>query len=129
VPVESSPFRFAWTWTESELSGAKPEASGRFGREVTLDTPSLRTMRLHMDAHAAGSVTAPHRTTATNIYSVVSGTGSTTIDGTTFDWERGDVFVAPSWRPHQHRIETDAVLFRVSDAPLMEMIGMLREER
>jgi gentisate 1,2-dioxygenase len=129
VPVESSPFRFAWTWTESELSRAKPEASGRFGREVTLDAPSLRTMRLHMDAHAAGSTPATLRTTATNIYSVVSGNGSTTIDGTTFDWERGDVFVAPSWRAHQHRIESDAVLFRVSDEPLMEMIGMLREER
>jgi gentisate 1,2-dioxygenase len=128
VPVESSPFRIPWTWTEAELQRAKAESSGRFGREVTLDTPSLRTMRLHMDAHAAGTKPAPHRTTATNIYSVVSGKGSTTIDGTTFDWERGDVFVAPSWRPHQHRIEADAVLFRVTDEPLMEMLGMLREE-
>jgi gentisate 1,2-dioxygenase len=128
VPVESSPFRIAWTWIEAELQHAKVETSGRFGREVTLDTPSLRTMRLHMDAHAAGSKPAPHRTTATNIYSVVSGKGSTTIDGTTFDWERGDVFVAPAWRPHQHQIDSDAVLFRVTDEPLLEMLGMLREE-
>jgi gentisate 1,2-dioxygenase len=127
VAVDASPLRLAWTDTESELSRAAPEASGRFGRQVTLDTPSLRTLRLHMNAHAAGSHPAPYRTTANNIYSVVTGTGRTTIDGTAFDWERGDVFVVPAWRPHQHEITSDAVLFRVTDEPLMEALGMLRE--
>jgi gentisate 1,2-dioxygenase len=127
-PVATSPLRFTWPWVETELNRARSDARGRFGRQVTLDTPALRTMRLHMHAHASGIETAPYRTTANNIYSVVSGTGRTTIDGTTFAWERGDVFVAPAWRTHRHRIEADAVLFRVTDEPLLEMLGMLREE-
>jgi gentisate 1,2-dioxygenase len=126
-PVDDSPMRFSWTWTEAELKQAHTDARGRFGRQVTFDAP-LRTMRLHMHAHAAGTETASYRTTANNIYSVVSGSGRSTIDGTTFAWERGDVFVAPAWRAHRHTIESDAVLFRVTDEPLMEMLGMLREE-
>jgi len=128
APVsDASPLRFTAAWIEAQLSRAKADPRGRFGREITLDTPSLRTIRLHMDAHAAGTATAPYQTTASNIYSVVSGRGKTIIDGQTFKWEKGDVFVAPPWRSHQHMPETDAVLFRVTDEPLLEAIGMLRE--
>jgi len=125
--VASSPWRFPWTAIEAGLSRAEVDRSGRFGRQITLDAPALRTMRLHMSAHAGGTETQPYRTTANNIYSVVSGSGTTTIDGTAFTWERGDVFVAPAWRPHVHRFASDAVLFRVTDEPLMEMLSMLRE--
>ena len=128
VPTDRSPLRFSWAWTQAELERAETDASGRFGRRVAFETPALRTMRLHMHAHAAGAETAPYRTTANNIYSVVSGRGRTTVDGTTFAWERGDVFVAPAWRPHHHVIASDAVLFRVTDEPLLELLGMLREE-
>ena len=38
------------------------------------------------------------------------------------------MFVAPAWRAHKHMPASDAVLFRVTDEPLMEMLGMLREE-
>jgi gentisate 1,2-dioxygenase len=84
-------------------------------------------MRLAMLTLDAGTATAPRQTTATNIYSVVSGTGTTTVDGVALDWQRGDVFVAPAWRSHVHRASGDAVLFCVSDEPLLEAIGMLRE--
>lgn len=124
---EASPLRFTWPWIESRLAAAAPDAQGRFGRQVTLDTPSLKTIRLHMHAHAAGTATAPYRTTASNIYSVVSGRGTTDIDGTIVSWEPGDVFVAPVWRPHTHHPETDAVLFRVTDEPTLEALGFLRE--
>lgn len=125
-PSDASPLRFTWTWIEGQLNEVKPDPENRFGRQVTLDTPSLSTFRLHMNAHAAGTQTAPFQTTASNIYSVVSGRGKTTIDGQVFGWEPGDVFVAPPWREHVHEPQTDAVLFRVTDEALMEKIGMLR---
>jgi len=124
---ERSPLRFAWLDVEPQLRRATIDPSGRFGRKLVLPTPSLRTIRLAMHAYDAGSVTSPRQTTATNIYSVVSGTGSTTVDGVELDWQRGDVFVAPAWRSHVHRIDSDAVLFCVNDEPLLEAIGMLRE--
>jgi gentisate 1,2-dioxygenase len=123
----NSPLRFTWPWIEAELNRQKTDAQGKFGRQITLDAPSLRTFRLHMNAHAAGIETAPYKTTASNIYSVVSGRGRTTIDGTTIDWAPGDVFVAPPWRSHTHKPQTDAVLFRVTDEAVLEAIGMLRE--
>ncbi len=127
VPSNASPLRFTWPWIEARLNEAKVDPQGRFGRQVTLDTPSLKTIRLHMNAYAAGTKTAPYQTTASNIYSVVSGTGKTMIDGTTFSWAPGDVFVAPPWRSHVHEPETDAVLFRVTDEAALDLLGFLRE--
>jgi gentisate 1,2-dioxygenase len=80
-----------------------------------------------MLALTRGVPTAPRQTTATNIYSVVRGHGSTTVDGVALDWQRGDVFVAPAWREHVHVAGDDAVLFCVNDEPLLQAIGMLRE--
>ena len=118
--AERSPLRFAWTEIEPQL---------RVGERFVLETPTLRTMRLSMLAMAGGRASAPLRTTATNIFSVVEGTGTTTVDGIRLEWEPGDVFVAPAWRPHVHAPRTDAVLFCVNDEPLLEAIGMLREEQ
>jgi gentisate 1,2-dioxygenase len=124
---ERSPLRFAWSDVEPRLRAAAIDPSGRDGRKLVLETPSLRTIRLAMLALDAGTVTAARQTTATNIYSVVAGSGTTTVDGVALDWQRGDVFVAPAWRPHVHRADAEAVLFCVSDEPLLEAIGMLRE--
>ena len=59
---------------------------------------------------------------------LVRGEGYTVIDGETFSWRRGDVIAAPAWRPHHHRAQTDTVLFRVTDAPVMAALGLLRDE-
>jgi gentisate 1,2-dioxygenase len=123
----NSPMRFTWKWTEDQLSRATVDPSGRFGRQIRLEHPVLKTFGLFMHAHAKGATTKPLQTTVSNIYSVVSGTGRTTIDGTTFTWERGDTFVVPPWRSHVHEFETDTVLFRVTDQALMEALGFLRE--
>ena len=124
---ERSPLRFPWRDIEPQLREAPVDPAGRCSRRLVLDAPSLRTIRLAMLALARGTVTVSRQSTATNIYSVVSGTGATTVDGVVLDWQRGDVFVAPAWRPHVHRAAADAVLFCVSDEPLLEAIGMLRE--
>ena len=123
----NSPMRFTWKWTEDRLSRATVDPSGRFGRQVRLENPVLKTFGLFMHAHAKGATTKPLQTTVSNIYSVVSGTGRTTIDGTAFTWERGDTLVAPPWLAHVHEFETDAVLFRVTDQAVMESLGFLRE--
>ena len=130
-PVERiddrSPLRFAWADVEPRLRAAHVDPGGRFGRRFQLDTPSLRTIRLAMLALDGGTRTQPHQTTATNIFSVVAGNGTSIVDGVTLDWAEGDVFVAPAWRAHVHHPAVDAVLFCVNDEPLLEAIGMLRE--
>ncbi|MBS0335850.1 MAG: cupin domain-containing protein [Proteobacteria bacterium] len=121
-----SPFIFPFAKTEARLADAPADA--QFGRQVELGGPALRTMGLFMMRLAPGAQTAPLRTTANNVYTVVRGEGSTTVDGVTFRWQRGDVIAAPAWRSHHHSASKDSVLFRVTDAPVMSALGLLREE-
>lgn len=123
---ERSPFVFGWRATEAALDQATPDASGRFGCQVALAAPALRTIGLFMLRLEAGMRTKPVQTTANNIYSVVRGRGETVVDGERFEWSRGDVVVAPAWRPHEHHAAEDTVLFRVTDAPLLDALGFLR---
>ena len=60
----------------------------------------------------------------------MEGRGVTEIAGRSLDWQTNDIFVVPSftWRRHINRGETDAVLYAVSDAPLMEKIGQYRAQ-
>ena len=64
---------------------------------------------------------------ANNVFGVVQGEGTTTADGETFQWRRGDVFVVPSWQEHAHQSADGAVLFRATDEPVMTKLGFLRE--
>jgi gentisate 1,2-dioxygenase len=126
ITPHDSPYVYPWAQTKAALDAAAPEPSGRFGREVTLDRFPLKTMRLTMMSLDAGKPTTELQTTANNIYSILEGRGRTIVDGQTFVWERGDTFVAPTWRAHHHEPETDAVIFRVSDEPLLAALGFLR---
>ena len=121
-----SPYIYKWAETKARLDAAPLEPSGRFGRQIALDAYRFKTIGMFMLALDAGRPTAELQTTANNIYSVVSGTGRTVIDGETFTWERGDVIVAPAWRAHHHEPDGDAVLFRVSDEPLLAALDWLR---
>jgi len=77
-----------------------------------------------------GEETRPKRETASTFYVCMEGSGYTEIAGQRFDWERNDLFVAPNflWRRHHNTGKTDAVLYSVSEAPLMEKIGQYRAQ-
>jgi gentisate 1,2-dioxygenase len=123
-----SPFVFTLKDTLRRLGETRPEPHGPFGTQIELGHPALATTALYM-MRLAGSVrTAPYRTTANNIYAVVQGEGASTVDGERFEWRRGDVIAAPAWRPHWHEASGDAILFRVTDEPVMQRFGWWREE-
>jgi len=77
-----------------------------------------------------GEATRFKRETASTLYTAIEGQGITEIGGTSLDWHANDIFVVPSfsWRRHINRSHTDAVLYAVSDAPLMEKIGQYRAQ-
>jgi gentisate 1,2-dioxygenase len=62
------------------------------------------------------------------VWVVFSGAGSSVIDGERFDWERGDVFVTPSWAAVEHRAAEPADLFAVTDRPVLQALHLYREE-
>jgi gentisate 1,2-dioxygenase len=77
-----------------------------------------------------GEETRFKRETASTLYIVIEGEGVTQIAGRSFDWQANDIFVVPgfSWRRHLNKGERDAVLYTISDAPLLEKIGQYRAQ-
>jgi len=83
-----------------------------------------------MQKLTVGMSTRAHRHVHSAAYHVLEGTGFTVINGQKFSWERGDFFVVPSWMWHEHHNtgNTDAHLFSITDRPVMETLGLEREE-
>jgi gentisate 1,2-dioxygenase len=93
--------------------------------------PTLPTMLCGMQLLRPGEATRPVRRTSVGIYSVVVGAGTTVVGDRTFNWDHGDALVVPNWTWHHHENHSseDAMLFFMSDRPLLEGIGLYREER
>ena len=75
--------------------------------------------------------TRAHRHTSGVAYYVVRGGGSTFVESTELAWEAGDCFVIPPWYTHSHTnssATSDAILFSITDAPILEDLGLLRTE-
>jgi gentisate 1,2-dioxygenase len=53
---------------------------------------------------------------------------ATVVDGETLQWRRGDVIAVPSWRPFEHRFDTDATLFCMTDTPVLQAFNWVRSE-
>jgi gentisate 1,2-dioxygenase len=77
-----------------------------------------------------GEATRFKRETASTLYIAIAGAGVTEAAGERFEWGANDVFVVPgfAWRRHSNEGGADAVLYTVSDAPLLEKIGQYRAQ-
>jgi gentisate 1,2-dioxygenase len=112
--------------TASRFDGVIMEYANPLTGGHTLPTMALKLQRLR-----AGEHTDAHRHTSCAIYNVGKGKGYTIIDGKRLDWSQGDTFVLPSMAVHEHgnsADDDDAVLFSMSDLPMIETIGCYREE-
>jgi gentisate 1,2-dioxygenase len=101
----------------------------RFTNPVTGE-PLFPTLDYTAQLIAPGEQTLFKRETASRLYVVLEGRGTTEIGKDRFDWETNDIFVIPNflWRRHRNTGSTDAVLYAVSDLPLMEKIGQYRAQ-
>lgn len=70
----------------------------------------------------------PTRKTGNSIFVVFSGHGSTTVGHKEFRWADGDVFVVPSWLAVQHHPAEVSNLLEMSDRPILQSVGLYREE-
>ena len=69
-----------------------------------------------------------YKSTDGTIYSVVEGSGETSIDDKVFNWTKGDIFVVPPWAKIAHKTKEESVLFSFSDRPVQEALGLIREK-
>jgi gentisate 1,2-dioxygenase len=75
--------------------------------------------------------TKSHRHTSTNIYHAFRGSGTTTINGQPFHWQKGDTFIVALWSWHEHANTSssdEAILFSIHDEPILRAFSLYHEE-
>jgi gentisate 1,2-dioxygenase len=135
-PEEAPLVRYAWTDTAAALTGMHDAAGSPFDGLLFEYTnpftsgPTLATMSCYVQLLRPREATRAHRATSSTVYYAMQGKGQSVIAGTRFDWAKGDVFVVPPWVWHEHRnsLDTDALLFSVSDRPVLDVLRLYREE-
>src|SRR6266851_1242793 len=91
----------------------------------------MQTIGASMQMLRAGETTKAHRHTGSFIYQVAKGCGHSIVGGKRFDWQERDIFCVPSWAWHEHAnasASEDACLFAFNDLPVIESLGLYREE-
>lgn len=66
---------------------------------------------------------------ASQMFFVISGAGSTTMEMGTIHWKTGDLFTLPAIKAARHQALQDSVLFWVNDAPLLRYLGVTPSEQ
>lgn len=125
----SSPFRFSRESILAKLDKSKGDPAGVHGPRITLETPDMPMMGLTVEKLSTGFRTPNQRSTANRIFVVMDGHGQTKVGQQSFAWKRGDTFVVPTWINFHHHAESDALLFCLSDEPLMRAFKYYRVEQ
>src|SRR5712675_487427 len=71
--------------------------------------PAMPTLTTAIQLLPKGFRTAPYRSTAGTVFTVVEGSGSFRSAGQTFEWRQHDTFVIPSWNSFDLDCATEAV--------------------
>lgn len=136
-PASSPLLLYAWETTARSLRALRDSRGDEHdGIALQYSHPQtggalLPTMACWIQLLRPDERTRAHRHTGSAVYYVVEGTGETIIDGCRFAWSKGDIVVLPSWALHEHANRSsreDAVLFSIQDRPVLEALGLYREE-
>lgn len=131
-------FKYEWAPTYEALSRYARVTDGSLFDGVMMEyvNPNtgghvMQTIGAAMQMLRPGERTKAHRHTGSFLYQVAKGKGYSIINGTRFDWQERDIFCVPSWAYHEHANlsdSDDACLFSFNDLPVMESLGLYREE-
>ncbi|RSM56708.1 cupin [Actinoplanes sp. ATCC 53533] len=89
----------------------------------------LPTMRTEFHRLAPYAETSARREVGSSVFQVFDGSGRVTVGGSSWTVERGDLFVVPSWQPLSLAAEAGMDLFRFTDAPIFERLGLDRSHQ
>jgi gentisate 1,2-dioxygenase len=93
--------------------------------------PTLPTIDSHAQLIRPGEHTRAVRDTASRIYYVMDGRGTSIIGGKRLDWGKGDTFCAPTWAWREHLVDSAdsvAVLFSFDDSPIQKPFALYRRQ-
>ncbi len=136
-PLPATPL-LAYRWSDTDRALAEQLALEEEGHAATLSlghaavrftNPSsgadvMPTIRAEMHRIRAGGQSLVRREVGSSVFQVFDGSGTVTVGERTWNVERGDLFVVPSWSPFSVRASagTQLDLFRFGDAPIFETL-------
>lgn len=136
-PSKNFPLRYAWE-DVSKILDRFADAEGSPYHGVLLEYvnpatggPTLPTMACWLQMLAPGLETKSYRQTASSIFYVVEGSGTTIVGNEEIHWSQHDVVSIPAWAWHRHINDSKsdrALMFSVTDEPLIAAAGLFREE-
>ena len=118
-----SRLRYPWPEMQAQLDAvAGPFAEIDYVHRETggAISATMGASALRIDA---GATSGKIRETASGVYHVYSGSGSTKAGDQTIAWKQGDTFCIPLWTPYEHRADAQTYLFRFDDRPLLRAMG------
>ncbi|OAG07135.1 RmlC-like cupin [Paraphaeosphaeria sporulosa] len=127
VDISASLIVFPWTRMKSQLDAIDGDcADSRYLKENGSEIS--RTLGAEAIRVNAGAFTQAIQETASSIFHVIEGAGSSTIDGKIYQWKKGDTFCVPAWHEYQHRASDGQTvyLYRVHDEPMLKALGFYR---
>jgi gentisate 1,2-dioxygenase len=133
--AEGYPYIYKWRDAQDALAAMEPSDWDPYGGfavdyvDPVSGGSTLPTIACHLHRLPAGRSTLRQRDTSSRIYHVVQGTGRTVAQGKTLEWQAGDTFVVPGWSWSDHCADQDAILFAMSDEPLLRATCLYRRER
>jgi 1-hydroxy-2-naphthoate dioxygenase len=131
------PFRYAWRDVEPVLRRMADQGGSPYdGVVLEYVNPmtggsTFPTMSCWIQWLRPGQQTEAHRHTSSAVYFVVRGEGKTIVGDQELEWEQHDCFVIPNWMWHRHvnrSRQQEAILFSVNDIPVLQALGLYREE-
>jgi gentisate 1,2-dioxygenase len=88
----------------------------------------MPTLRCEFDRVRGGHVTSAMRQTGGRVACVLHGAGTIHVGSCVFDVAAGDMVAIPSWTHWYISAEADLDLFSTTDAPVLEALGLYRDE-
>jgi gentisate 1,2-dioxygenase len=130
------PYRYPWKETLRALQAQARDAADPYRGRVLeyinplTGGPALPTIKCQIQVLPPGFEGKLHRSTASSIAFVVEGEGRTVFADKEIAWGKHDSVAIPNWTWHRHvnRSRENAILFTLSDSPILTALGFYREE-
>jgi gentisate 1,2-dioxygenase len=131
-PRHSPLLAYRWTDTDRALT-RRLDVTGADAATMTYIDPTrgsdvMPTMRCEAHRVRAGGRSPRLRQTGSRVASVFRGSGVAVIGDQRFDVAPGDIVAIPSWTTWQLEAHDQLDAFSTSDAPVLDALGLYREE-
>ena len=115
--------------TPMRIPAGEALGSGSDTKVAEIAKDVLPTFGLHFIRLPAGARQHVAKTTTNYLYAVSKGSVRFDVEGApAATLTVGDVIAVPCWHPHGYVADSDAVIFRVSDEPLLARLGLARTQ-